>query len=428
MKVWQVNSVYNNSSTGKITHSLHEYLIAGGHESKVFFGHGEVVTDARVSKLCSDLYMKANHLRARVTGMMYGGCSVSTAKLLRLIAREKPDIVHLQCINGYFVNIYQLVAWLRDHGIRTVLTLHAEFMYTANCGHALACDKWLTGCGACPDRRRQTESYFFDRTAKSFRRMQAAFAGFDDRLAVVSVSPWLMERAKRSPILADKKHFCVYNGLDCAVFCPRGEESEAAIRNRYGQGGEKIILHVTSFFSDDPANFKGGAYLIRLAERMKDTPVRFLVAAGHTTVSRTLPENMTLLGHIREQDELARLYGAADLSVIVSQKETFSMTVAESLCCGTPVVGFCAGAPERIALPDSSEFVAHGDMDALETAVRRWLEKSHDRTRIAEAAKAVYSNEHMNENYMEIYRSLVWNYPPTNEGSSSFCTSCPPSF
>ena len=61
---------------------------------------------------------------------------LSTARLLHILRREAPDIVHLQCINGYFVNIFRLVRWLKRHRIPTLLTLHAEFPYTANCGIA----------------------------------------------------------------------------------------------------------------------------------------------------------------------------------------------------------------------------------------------------------------------------------------------------
>lgn len=101
---------------------------------------------------------------------MYGGCLISTDKLFRIIKKEKPDIVHLHCLNGYFINIYRLITFLKNNNYKTVLTLHAEFMYTANCGHALECDKWKTGCGKCPRLRSETKSWFIDGTAKSWKK------------------------------------------------------------------------------------------------------------------------------------------------------------------------------------------------------------------------------------------------------------------
>ncbi|MBP3926641.1 MAG: glycosyltransferase [Clostridium sp.] len=220
MKVLQVNCFYGEGSTGKITRDIHQYLQAQGCESVVCYGRGANTQDPGVIRICSNLYGKANNLLSRITGLMYGGCLLSTRRLIRIIRREKPDVVHLQCINGYFVNIYRLITWLKEQGMKTVLTLHAEFMYTANCGHALDCDRWLTGCGRCPRCRQETKSLFFDGTARSFRKMQRAFAGFEDHLSVVSVSPWLKNRAEQSPILAGKKHCVIFNGVDTETFHP----------------------------------------------------------------------------------------------------------------------------------------------------------------------------------------------------------------
>lgn len=78
--------------------------------------------------------------------------------------------------------------------------------------------------------------------------------------------------------------------------------------------------------------------------------------------------------------------------LLTSERETFSMVTAESLCCGTPVVGFKAGAPEQIALKEYSEFVDYGNLDKLEKAVRRWLQKEK-RTDIEDAAKKCYATQ-----------------------------------
>lgn len=86
------------------------------------------------------------------------------------------------------------------------------------------------------------------------------------------------------------------------------------------------------------------------------------------------------------------------------------MPCAESLCCGTPVVGFMAGAPEQIALEKYSEFVPFGDLDGLECALRRWLGRQDtDRQAIAREAKQTYSAETMAEEFMDVYRRLLWN-------------------
>ena len=212
MKVLQVNVVYRKGSTGKIMADIHEELLRQGHESIVCYGRGEAINEPYVYKTCGELYSKINNAMTRITGVMYGGLSLSTRKLISIIEKEKPDVVHLHCINGYFVNIYKLIAWLKEHKVKTVLTLHAEFMYTANCGSALDCDKWLTGCGNCPRRKQEIRSFWRDGTAISWRRMKKAFEGFN-ALQIVGCSDWIAERAKSSPILGQIDATRIHNGI-----------------------------------------------------------------------------------------------------------------------------------------------------------------------------------------------------------------------
>ena len=403
MKVLQVNCVYKTGSTGKITADLHNALKKKGIESVVCYGRGKKVNEPNVYKTCGELYSKLNNLLSRFTGIMYGGCFFSTNKLIKIIKKEKPDIVHLQCINGYFVNIYRLVNWLKKNNIKTVLTLHAEFMFTANCGHSFDCEGWKTGCGKCPKFKAETKSLLFDGTARSFKKMQKAFAGFKkENLIIVSVSPWLMERAKQSPILAGKQHTVVMNGLDTSVFYPR---EVGKLKLGLGIDDEKIIFHATPVFSDNPEHIKGGYYIIKLAEMLKGENVKIIVAGNHPE-NLKVPDNILLLGKVSDQNRLAELYSAADVTVIASKRETFSMVCAESLCCGTPVVGFKAGGPETIALPEYSEFVNYGDLDSLYSHITDFLNESKEKDKISEAAARVYGSKIMTDKYIDIYNSL----------------------
>ena len=403
MKVLQVNVVWRNGSTGKITADIHEELLRQGVESVVCYGRGETVNEPYVYKTWGEVFSKVNHAVTFVTGVMYGGCGLSTHKLISVIEKEQPDIVHLQCINGYFVNIYKLITWLKEHRIKTVVTLHAEFMHTANCGHAMDCGRWLTGCGHCPRLRQVTGSFLRDGTAESWQQMKAAFDGFEKDCIVTSVSPWLMERAKQSPILAKFHHEVVFNGINAEVFHP--QESEE-LRKEQGLTDKKVVFHATAYFSGREDDDKGGRYVLRMAERLRDQNVMFFVASNYAAET-AVPENVVLLGRVTDQNQLAQYYSLADVTLLTSKKETFSMIVAESMCCGTPVVGFKAGGPEAIALAEHSAFVEQGDVDALEIQLRRRLAEKKDASFIAEAGRIAYSAETMCEAYMKVYRQLL---------------------
>ena len=358
MKILQINNVYGEKSTGTLTRLIYEGLSARGHASLVVYGRGRTVAAPGVVRLCPDWYGKANALLAKVTGVPHGGCLLATHRLKKRILREKPDVVHLQCVNGNFVNIYRLVSWLRERKIKTVVSLHGEFLYAEGPGQ---------------------------------EKMRRAFAGFGEDCVVCAVSPWTAERGKRSDILKDIPFRTVYNGVDRDVFCP-GENP-----------GENVVLHVTAHFSGEKDHGKGGWYVLELARRMPE--VTFLVA-GRADRTGNVPENVKLLGEIRDPGELAALYQKAKLTLLTSRWETFSMPCAESLCCGTPVVGFRAGGPESIALPEYTEFVPFGDVDALEGAVRRELETLRDARAIAAAAE-IYDAGRMVKELEELYGSLL---------------------
>lgn len=398
MKVLQVNCVYNKGSTGKITYDLHKGMLEVGIESVVCYGRGINTKELAVYKTCPEWYSKMNNALSRLTGIMYGGCFFSTKKLISVIICEKPDVVCLQCINGYFVNIYELITFLKKNRIPTVIVLHAEFMYTANCAHAYDCEKWKNGCGHCLRYHKETNSILFDNTALSWKKMKNAFSGSEDNMVIVSVSPWLKNRAEQSPMLLHHEHRVVFNGIDTDVFKPT---IKAELIKKYKVKNKKIVLHVTARFSDQN---KGGKYVLQIAEKLGNGYVVLLVGNG-LPLQEKVPENVICVGAISDPIELASYYSLSDVTVITSKRETFSMVCAESLCCDTPIVGFYAGAPEQISHPDYSAFSKYGDVDDLLSNVIYWANRKKD-GKCAKASKTMYDRTVMINHYIQIFEEL----------------------
>lgn len=405
MKVLQVNVVYKKGSTGKIVYDIHTELLKNGIESKVYYGRGNNVNEPNICKISPEWLMKIQSIRSRLTGYVYGGCIISTNRLIKFIDKEKPDVVHLHCLNGYFVNIYRLLNYLKLKNIKTVLTLHAEFMYTAGCSYSYDCEQWKTGCCAennvCPGYNTlRPKSWIFNRCNSEWNSMKKVFSKFDN-LTICPVSDWVKERAKQSPFLNDKKFITVMNGLDTSIFKLNDFKY---IKEKYGIDNEKIILHVTPNFTSE---IKGGKYVIELAKRfINDNNVKFIIVGFNGDI-HNMPSNIIPVKHTSNQSELAAYYSMADITLLTSKKETFSMVCAESLCCGTPIVGFKAGAPETIAIESYSEFVEYGDIDSLESIIRSWLHNEVlDKNNIAYVSKNTYCRENMFNKYMSIYEEM----------------------
>jgi hypothetical protein len=82
--------------------------------------------------------------------------------------------------------------------------------------------------------------------------------------------------------------------------------------------------------------------------RLKDGLV---VCVGWFRPGEEVPiPGMRAMGYMKERDELARLYAAADLFVGPSVEEAFGQVFIEAAACGTPSVGYpVGGVPEAIA-------------------------------------------------------------------------------
>ena len=397
MKVAQVNVVFKKGSTGKIVYDLHSMLLENGHESIVCYGRKEMGSKKGIYKISSEIEAKFHALYARISGFSYSSSYFATKKLIHVLEKEQPDVVHLQCLNGYFVNIYKVLNYLKKNKIPTVLTLHAEFMYTGGCGHAYDCEKWKTGCGNCPQLKDATHSLLIDTTANQWEMMKSSFKNFEN-LKIVAVSKWLETRARISPILAGKEFYVIGNGIDTTnVFKPIPFD---LLKEKHGLKDEKIALYVSPSFNSPS---KGGHFILELAKRLENENIKF-IAVGFDGDENLLPKNIIGVRHTIDQIELAKYYSMADVTVLTSKRETFSMVCAESLSCGTPVVGFKAGAPEQIALKEYSEFVEYGDVDALENILLKWLDKDNGNLQeLSKLAKEEYSRELMFKRYVTVY-------------------------
>lgn len=397
MKLLQINCVYATGSTGKIVYAIHKYAQSCGDESFVIYGMGKKSDDPHVYRTTPWIVRKAQSFRSRLTGYPYGGCIWGTANTLRIINRIKPDIVHIQCMNAYMVSIYKVLDYLKKNHIPTVITNHAEFMYTGGCIYAVECEKWLTGCHDCGKISREHPiSYIFDRTEQEWKLLKNAYEGFD-KLVICCVSDWVRNRASQSPFYKMYPVITVLNGLDTEIF---HYKDSSELKAQLELVGKKIVVHVTSNFY---SVVKGGQHVLEMAKRFPD--VEFVIAGSEA--KGNIPVNCHFVGKINDQRILAQFYSMADVCLLPSVRETFSMVCAESFCCGTTVVGFKSGGPELISLPEFSSFVEQGDDDALEEELKKMLKKPYDKKKLAIIAMEKYGQDTMCKNYYKVYCELL---------------------
>lgn len=394
MKVLLVDVNYKGSSTGKIVHDLYSYLNAHGHEAAVCYGRGQNTDDKNVYKFGLDWETYLHALLTRITGLTGCYSYFSTKRLINYIEKFKPDVIHLHEPHAYFLNISTFFEYIRKKNIPLVYTFHCEFAYTGKCGYAYDCNKWMSECKECPRVQDYPQSVFFDFTQRMFNEKKRLLSSLDN-LVIVTPSQWLANRVKQS-FSKNKQIRVIHNGIDTSVFHSRNTES---LRAKYGLKDEKVVLAVAPGLMSQR---KGGKWVLELAKRMMNQPVKFIMVGVDGEV-KDLPDNVIIVHPVRDQNLLAEYYSLANCFVICSEKENFPTTCIEAFCCGAPVVGFSTGGTAETVPAPYGLFGEYGAVDLLQKNVEKILASECNKQEIASKARVLYSSARMCEEYLKMY-------------------------
>jgi glycosyltransferase involved in cell wall biosynthesis len=124
------------------------------------------------------------------------------------------------------------------------------------------------------------------------------------------------------------------------------------------------------------------AELVVIGSVRPDGPVRAAIERDG------LGDAVRFTGRISDDELLSELRGA-ELAVVPSLFEGFSLPLVEAMACGTPVVATTAGALPEVAGRDgeAAVLVPPGDEAALAAAIGRLLDEPAERARLAEAGR-----------------------------------------
>ncbi len=269
----------------------------------------------------------------------------------------RPDVVHAHNLHRGFFDLGFLPALSR--AVPLFLTMHDAWLLSGNCAHSFACERWVTGCGHCPDISIYP-GLNADGTAFNWRRKRRIYGA--SRLFVATPCRWLMDKVDRSILsggIVEKR--VIHNGLDTSVFQPG---SQAAARRRLDLPADALIV-LTVAVGLTRNRWKDYATLREALEILSGLPLdRDLICLG---LGEDAPAQHAGRVEIRfvpfEKDPaaVAAFYQASDLYVHAAKQDTFPNVVLEALACGIPVAATAVGGiPEQVrglagALPPEAE-------------------------------------------------------------------------
>lgn len=308
---------------------MHQSLKARGIDSYVFCTNHHILEE-QVFMIGNKVDHKLHALGSRVFGRQGYFSYCATKKMIAHLRRISPDVVILRNLHGNYVNLPLLLKFLAKEDIATIVVLHDCWFFTGHCCHYTAdkCYKWQEECHHCQILRKYNSSLFFDNSRSIFRMKKDLFQKIP-RLAVVGVSDWITNEAKKSPVFSNAQSISrIYNWIDLEKFYPH---KVAELRKELGLSKDDFVALGVSQTWD---NGKGLDVIIRSAELMSDIKV---VLVGNKPKIE-LPANVICPGSCASVNKLAEYYSMANIFFNFSIQETFGKAAAESLACGTPLI------------------------------------------------------------------------------------------
>jgi glycosyltransferase involved in cell wall biosynthesis len=420
MKVVHINKTDNLGGAARAAFRLHKGLQCTGHDSTMFVlssfsDDGHIRTFEKKSDILSIAQRgvrqrRIEHSFARYHHSRPGGLELFTDDRSSYAATLQPQIPSCQVINLHwvagFLDYQSFFSSPRVASVPVVWTMHDLNAVTGGCHYDLGCERYMTGCGACPQlgsRDPQDLSFqVWARKQKLFTKLPAS------RLHVVTPSRWLGAEVKRSPLCEKFPVSVIPYGLDLQEFAPRDKRM---VRDLLGIPQQARVL---LFVAEEIGNQRKGFSLLvdALARCAKQIPDLTLLSLGQNKPGLDIGIPWIHVGSLNNDRFLSMVYSAADLFAICSLQDNLPNTVMEAMACGVAAVGYeIGGIPDMIRNNLTGRVIASKDEAGMAAAITELLTDKAKCREMGENARRVataeYSLELQASRYAELYHSLV---------------------
>jgi len=327
--------------------------------------------------------------------------------LLRHPLVQEADVLHLHWINQGFLSL-QGIQELSLLGKPMVWTLHDMWAFTGGCHYSRGCDHFQESCGHCPYLKNPSPS---DLSHRIWARKQHLFP---KNIQFITCSAWLASVARSSSLLKNYPITNIPNPIDVTFFKPLSETERRNFRLSKGINPQsRLLLFAAMNVSEERKGFR---FLQEALDFLKSQHPDFqleilVIGKSQPEILSALPYPVHALGMIKDQQELIRIYGSADVFVIPSLEDNLPNTVMEALACGTPVAGFqTGGIPEMVGHLEQGFIAPQGDSRKLAEGIYWVLNKADTsvlRVRAREKATSQYANALIAKQYTDIYQNML---------------------
>ena len=309
------------------------------------------------------------------------------------------DIIHLHNLHGGYFSPLELIPISRK--FKTIWTLHDMHAFTGHCSHSFSCEKWLIGCGDCPDLSIYPKIKV-DSSKKNFFFKKNVYKSIDTHIVVPS--NWLAEKVKLS-CLSHLPLDVIYNGVNIEKF---KKKDKNIVRKNLGIPTEKkVVMFSADMGLKNP--FKGGEYVLKMLDQKEFEDMIFITLGGDEFIKNG---NLWSYPYIKSEDELASFYNAADVLLYPSLADNCPLVVLEAMACGLPIVAFnVGGIPELVLNAENGYVVSVKNFQELKSSLLDILLNEELRKEFSLACikrvNAYFTLEIMNLKYLNLYKNVI---------------------
>ena len=218
---------------------------------------------------------------------------------------------------------------------------------------------------------------------------------------ITPVSQWLEQEARKSFFKESRIRY-IYNGIDTSVFAPSPDND---IRQKYGIDNRPLCVSVASVWDAQ----KGLNEIIELRKQLPEEYALMIVGIAEHQLS-LLPDGVMAIPRTQSQRELVDIYSTANVVLSLSRQETFGMTIAEGMACGTPAIVYRTTALPELVTPETGRVVERiGDVEALTSAIKELCHNPKESYIEACRSRAIefFDKKRCTDNYLALYNELL---------------------
>ncbi|ANF53182.1 glycosyl transferase [Chryseobacterium glaciei] len=400
MKIFQISSEVNSGSVGRIAEHIGEKAIENGWDSYIAYARDNNPSKSKVIRIGGKADLIMHGLLTRFTDRHGFGSSSATKNLIKIIKEINPDIIQLQHLHGYYINIEILFKFLVEFNKPVVWTFHDCWSFTGHCSYyeLAECDKWKSTCNQCPQTQEYPKSYI-DQSLKNFEDKKRIFNSVEN-LTIVPVSNWIEDQVKES-FLKEVEIKTIHNGIDIDNFAP---QNTVNIKEKFNLSDKFVILGVASPWGER----KGLKYFVELSKMLSEEYQIMLIGLSEDQI-KSLPAEIKGIERTESVKELAEFYSAADVFLNPTLEEALGLTNIEAQACGTPVITFKSGGSPETINDETGITVEKGDVEGLHNAIRIIREngKAFYADKCRKRAEEFFNKDDRFQEYLNLYYDIL---------------------